>query len=168
MWIAGLTATFPHTHSPSKSQTFFDFGFNVKTDRSDSNLDWNLLRDRVPGNPSTTRRRRASSSRRRPRSARVARIAQFPVRGEACHQQSAWLSMLPSAMAAAVLRRPPMLVSQVPASTAVTARLSAALERMMNFSSSTIRKKTAPPAIRTGHTCSGMASLPKTACSGGA
>lgn len=44
MWIARLTATFPHTHSPAKSQTFFDFGFNVKTDRSDSNLDWNLLR----------------------------------------------------------------------------------------------------------------------------
>ena len=43
MWIARLTATFPHTHSPAKSQTFFDFGFNVKTDRSDSNLDWNLL-----------------------------------------------------------------------------------------------------------------------------
>ena len=44
MWIARLTATFPHTHSPAKSQTFFDFGFNVKTNRSDSNLDWNLLR----------------------------------------------------------------------------------------------------------------------------
>lgn len=43
MWIARLMATFPHTHSPAKSQPFFDFGFNVKTDRSDSNLDWNLL-----------------------------------------------------------------------------------------------------------------------------
>ncbi len=44
MWIARLTATFPHNHNPAKSQTFFDFGFNVKTDRSDSYLDWNGLR----------------------------------------------------------------------------------------------------------------------------
>ena len=48
MWIARLTATFPHTHSPAKSQTFFDFGFKIKTDRSDSNLDWNLLWERCP------------------------------------------------------------------------------------------------------------------------
>ena len=46
MWIARLTATFPHTHSPAKSQTFFDIEFNVKTDRSDSNLDWNGLERR--------------------------------------------------------------------------------------------------------------------------
>ena len=43
MWIARLTATFPHTHSPAKCQTFLNLEFNVKTDRSDSNLDWNLL-----------------------------------------------------------------------------------------------------------------------------
>jgi hypothetical protein len=48
MWIARLTATFPHTHSPAKSQPFFDFGFNVKTNRSDSNLDWNLLEQVIP------------------------------------------------------------------------------------------------------------------------
>jgi hypothetical protein len=36
-------ATFPHIHSPAKHQTFFVFRFKVKTDRSDSNLDWNLL-----------------------------------------------------------------------------------------------------------------------------
>jgi hypothetical protein len=43
MWIARLMATFPHIHSPAKHQTFFVFRFKVKTDRSDSNLDWNLL-----------------------------------------------------------------------------------------------------------------------------
>lgn len=49
MWIARLTATFPHTHSPAKSQTFFDIEFNVKTDRSDSNLDWNGLPSKPVG-----------------------------------------------------------------------------------------------------------------------
>ncbi|MDZ4255951.1 MAG: hypothetical protein U1A72_25570, partial [Sulfuritalea sp.] len=46
MWIARLTATSPHTHSPAKSQPFLNLDFNVKTDRSDSNLDWNGLPDR--------------------------------------------------------------------------------------------------------------------------
>ncbi|MDZ4252196.1 MAG: hypothetical protein U1A72_06445, partial [Sulfuritalea sp.] len=45
MWIARLTATSPHTHSPAKSQPFLNLDFNVKTDRSDSNLDWNGLPD---------------------------------------------------------------------------------------------------------------------------
>jgi hypothetical protein len=47
MWIARLMATFPHIHSPAKHQTFFVFRFKVKTDRSDSNLDWNLLAAKV-------------------------------------------------------------------------------------------------------------------------
>ena len=44
VWIARLTATSPHTHSPAKRQTFLNLDYNVKTDRSDSNLDWNGLR----------------------------------------------------------------------------------------------------------------------------
>ena len=43
MWIARLTATSPHTHSPAKRKTFLNLDYNVKTDRSDSNLDWNGL-----------------------------------------------------------------------------------------------------------------------------
>jgi hypothetical protein len=43
MWIARLTATSPHTHSPAKRQTFLNLDYNVKTDRSDSNLNWNGL-----------------------------------------------------------------------------------------------------------------------------
>ena len=57
---------------------------------------------------------------------------------------------------------------QVPDSTAVTACFSESIERMMNFSNSTTRKKPRPPASRIGHTWSGIASLPNTACSGGA
>jgi len=57
---------------------------------------------------------------------------------------------------------------QVPASTAVTACFSESIERMMSFSNSTTRKNARPPANRTGHTWSGIASLPNTACSGGA
>lgn len=47
MWIARLTATSPHTHSPAKRQTFLSLDYNVKTDRSDSNLDWNGLEGRI-------------------------------------------------------------------------------------------------------------------------
>ncbi len=43
MWIARLTATSLHTHSPTKSQTFLNLRFNVNTVHSDSNLDWNRL-----------------------------------------------------------------------------------------------------------------------------
>jgi len=43
MWIARRTATSPHTHSPAKRQTFLNLDYNVKTHRSDSNLDWNGL-----------------------------------------------------------------------------------------------------------------------------
>jgi hypothetical protein len=43
MWIDRLTATSPHIHCPAKRQTFLNLEFNVKTDRSDSNLDWNGL-----------------------------------------------------------------------------------------------------------------------------
>ena len=52
MWIARLTATFPHIHSPAKSQTFFYLSFKVKTIRSDSNLDWNGLTDDCWQSPS--------------------------------------------------------------------------------------------------------------------
>lgn len=43
MWIARLPATYPHIHSPAKNKTFFYLDLNVKTDCSDSYLDWNVL-----------------------------------------------------------------------------------------------------------------------------
>lgn len=44
MWTARLRRP-PHIPTaPPKAKPFFDYGLNVKTDRSDSYLDWNLLR----------------------------------------------------------------------------------------------------------------------------
>src|SRR6478752_6963595 len=54
----------------------------------------------------------------------------------------------------------------VPASTAVMALRSESDERMTNFSVSTTRKKTSPPASSQGQMRSGMASLPNTAWNG--
>src|SRR5262249_22676882 len=56
----------------------------------------------------------------------------------------------------------------VPASAAVTAPRREALERMINFSSSTTRKNTNPPRNSHGQTYSGTASLSNRRCSGGA
>lgn len=48
MWIARLPATYPHIHSPAKNKTFFYLDLNVKTDCSDSYLDWNVLHQPCP------------------------------------------------------------------------------------------------------------------------
>src|SRR5262245_8359665 len=55
-----------------------------------------------------------------------------------------------------------------PASTAVTALLNEADERMIIFSASTMRKNTNPARKSHGQTQSGIASLSNSACSGGA
>src|SRR5262249_494851 len=55
-----------------------------------------------------------------------------------------------------------------PASTAVTALLKEADERMIIFSASTMRKNTNPARKSHGQTQSGIASLSNRACSGGA
>src|SRR5215471_9728929 len=51
--------------------------------------------------------------------------------------------------------------ASLPASTAVTAFRSEPEERMTNFSASTIRKKTTPPASSHGQMRNGTASVPK-------
>src|SRR5215831_14654551 len=60
------------------------------------------------------------------------------------------------------------LLLHAPASTAVTMLRKELDERMQSFSTSTTRKNTKPATISHGQTQSGMASLSKSRCSGGA